>query len=203
MTPESLIALVVAIAIFSASPGPAVFAMVARTLASGFWPGALFLLGCVAGDVFYLLLAIFGLTFVANVLGEIFIVIKFAGAAYLIWLGIKLWRSESVVSGAETSQPINKFRGLGEGLLVTLASPKAILFFGALLPTFLDIQSLSSTDVSVVVPIVAIGITSVNMVYVVAAARARYLFRSQRAVRWLNRSTGSLMVGTGVVLANR
>lgn len=203
MTVESLIALVVAIALFAASPGPAVFAIVARTLASGFWPGALFLLGCVLGDVIYLLLAIFGLTYVASALGEVFAVIKLVGAAYLIWLGIKLWRSAALPPETASAPPVRPLRGLSEGLLVTLASPKAILFFGALLPTFLDIPSLSGADVAIVVPIVAIGILSINMVYVVMAARSRHLFRSRRAVRWLNRGTGSLMIGTGVVLANR
>ncbi|MDH3552320.1 MAG: LysE family translocator [Gammaproteobacteria bacterium] len=203
MSVESLIALALAIAIFAASPGPAVFAIVTRTLASGFWPGALFLVGCVTGDVIYLLLAVYGLSFVANSLSELFIFIKLAGAGYLIWLGIKLWRSAAVAPGSETSPQVSKFRGFGEGLLVTLGSPKAIFFFGALLPTFLDIRSLSGTDIAIVAAIVAIGIVSVNAVYVVAAARARSLLQSRQTARWFNRATGSVMIGSGVALASR
>lgn len=203
MTIQSLIALAVAISIFAATPGPAVLAIVARTLSGGFWPGALFLVGCVVGDVIYLFLAIYGLAYVASTLGEVFFVIKLAGAAYLIWLGINLWRSEPIVPGEETSQRTAPLRSLGEGLLVTLASPKAIFFFGAILPTFLDVRLLSGSDTAVVACIVGVGIISVNLIYVIAASRARSLFRSRQAARWLNRGTGSVMIGTGVVLANQ
>lgn len=203
MTPESLITLALAVSVFAASPGPAVLAIVARTLAAGFGPGMAFLIGCVLIDILYLLLAVYGLTYVAGLLGDLFVTIKWLGAGYLIWLGIALWRAEPVPPA--TAPPVRRSsaRALAEGSLVNLANPKPILFFGAIVPTFVDVPALSGADVALVAAVVAAGLVAVNFVYIVAAARARRLFRSRRAIRLLNRGTGTVMIGAGAALASR
>ncbi len=203
MTPESLVTLALAVAVFAASPGPAVLAIVARTLAAGPGPGLAFLIGCVLIDVLYLLLAVYGLSYVAELLGDLFVAVKWLGAGYLVWLGIALWRAEPVPPAEARVDRRSSARALAEGALVNLANPKPILFFGAIVPTFVDVASLTGADVALVAAVVAAGLVAVNFVYVVAAARARRLFRSRGAVRLLNRGTGTVMIGAGAALASR
>ena len=92
----SVLLLAGAMFVLAATPGPGVFATVARALASGFVPAAELVVGIVIGDLVYLLLAIFGLGALAAVLGELFVVVKYAGAAYLLWLGWRLWHAPPV-----------------------------------------------------------------------------------------------------------
>ena len=90
MSIESWIALVFALTVLGLSPGPAWAAVVTTSIARGFAPAAAMSVGVALCDVFFLLLAVFGLVLLANALGTLFLAVKFAGAGYLIWLGIKL-----------------------------------------------------------------------------------------------------------------
>ncbi len=85
-----------AMLILAASPGPGVFATVARALSSGFRPAVGVIAGIVAGDIIFLGLAVFGLSVIAQAMGEFFFIIKIVGGAYLIWLGLKMWRAKSI-----------------------------------------------------------------------------------------------------------
>src|SRR5688500_19011355 len=94
MTVASTIALVVAVFILGITPGPAVFATIARAMASGLRPAFAFNIGVVLGDIALMLLAVFGLAAVAQAMGDWFVVVKIVGGVYLVWLGWKLWTSE-------------------------------------------------------------------------------------------------------------
>ena len=91
MTVYSAIGFSVAMLVLAASPGPGVFATIARTLASGFRPSLAVICGIVLGDVIFLLFAAFGLSMVARALGNMFLIVKICGGAYLIWLGVRIW----------------------------------------------------------------------------------------------------------------
>lgn len=95
MTTISMLSLALAMLILAASPGPGVFATVARSLASGFRPTLWLIAGIVAGDTMYLLFAVFGLSAFARQFGELFVLIKLLGGAYLIWLGLQIFFSKS------------------------------------------------------------------------------------------------------------
>lgn len=100
MTAHSLAALAVALFILAITPGPGVFAVLSAALGRGL-PTALALTsGIICGDLIFLLLAMAGLTVLAESMGELFLVVRLGGAAYLIWLGIGLWR------GAGTARPM-------------------------------------------------------------------------------------------------
>ena len=92
MTVESWIALVLALGLLGLSPGPAWAAVVATSLGRGFRPAAAMAVGIAAGDVLFLLLAVSGLALLAEALGSLFVLVKLAGAGYLVWLGVRLWR---------------------------------------------------------------------------------------------------------------
>ena len=105
--------------LLAASPGPGVFATVARALSSGFRPALGVIAGIVVGDIIYLGFAIFGLAVVAQAMGEFFIFVKIAGGAYLVWLGLKIWCSKTTENQIETKQRKKHWSGnFASGLLI-------------------------------------------------------------------------------------
>jgi len=204
MNISSVLTFSLAILILAVSPGPGVFATVARSLASGFRPSLAVICGIVLGDITYLLFAIFGLSMVARVMGDMFLIVKVCGGAYLVWIGIKLWlrEPEATSTDANTSN-VSGWGNLASGLLLTLSNPKVILFYCGLLPTLLDLTALTTVDFAVVVAIVTLVLSLVLGTYAFLASRTREFLTSRLAVRRLNRTAGGLMVATGVVIATR
>jgi threonine/homoserine/homoserine lactone efflux protein len=116
MTLWSSLALIGAIFLLAVSPGPGVFATISRAISSGFANASLLVVGIVVGYIIFLLLAIYGLNLVAQFLGEFFILVKYIGGAYLIYLGYKIWTSKilahEIVGNNELSWKTNFFSGL-------------------------------------------------------------------------------------------
>jgi threonine/homoserine/homoserine lactone efflux protein len=204
LTIYSAIGFFVAMLILAASPGPGVFATVARALASGFRPALAVIGGIVLGDIIFLLFAAFGLSMVARVLGNLFFVVKICGSAYLIWLGIKIWlKDPEPLSDTPDSGVRSRWGNFVSGLVITLSNPKVILFYCGFLPTFLDLSILTLLDLVTVVAIISTVLVGVLGTYAYLASRARKMFTQRRSVRRLNRAAGSVMVAAGVVIAVR
>ena len=207
MSLETLLAFTLAMFLLAASPGPGFLMVVARALTGGFTAGLAAIAGLVLGDILFLVLAILGLSALAAVMGEFFLAVKILGALYLVWLGVKTWRSRPDLPEMDTPEaPRTKLphrRSAALGFFVTLGNPKAILFYGALLPTFIDVAALTASDVAVLSVVVTLVLFAVLGVYAFLAARAGRLLKSPRAVTWLNRVTGGLLVGAGVAVATR
>ena len=204
MTIFSAAGLAIAMFILAASPGPGVLATVARALSSGFRPALAVIAGIVMGDIIFLLLATFGLSIIAHVLGDLFFVVKFVGGAYLIWLGVKIWLNGTKPSDGDPPQnpptPLGNFTG---GLLITLSNPKVILFYCGFLPTFMDLSVLTAVDLLMVVMIVSVVLAGVLTGYAFLASRARELFSDRKSARRLDLTAGGVMIGAGVAIASR
>ena len=199
----SLFALAGAMFLLAITPGPGVFATVARALASGFKYSAVVVAGIVTGDLIFLLFAIFGLSAIAENLHGVFLIIKYVGAAYLIFLGIKLWREkprEIQIRGIKDHSWKSNFLA---GLFITLGNPKVILFYLGFLPTFVDLSSLSGADVFAIASVVSLVLGATMLAYGFAASNTRRLLRNTRSQRLMNRSAGSAMIFTGAVLATK
>jgi threonine/homoserine/homoserine lactone efflux protein len=204
LTIYSAIGFSVAMLVLAASPGPGVFATIARALASGFRPSLAVICGIVLGDVIFLLFAAFGLAMVARSLGNLFFIVKICGGAYLIWLGIKIWLEKPRL--AHANQNLNtqsRWGNVATGLVITLSNPKVILFYCGFLPTFLDLSALTFIDLVMVVTIITIVLGCVLGTYAFLASRARRMFTNQQAVRRLHRAAGGVMVAAGVAIAVR
>jgi threonine/homoserine/homoserine lactone efflux protein len=202
MNIESWIALVLALTILGISPGPAWAAVVTTSIGRGFLPAAAMVMGIALGDVFFLLLAVLGLALLAKALGTLFLLVKFAGAAYLIWLGIKLWRHPPAVVGsvAAPSRALGPFFG---GFALTLGNPKVIAFYLGFLPAVIDLRSLTAWDIGLVaVTTFAIIATILSGYAAVAAGSRRFLLR-ERVRRGMSRVLGSTLIGTGVIFVTR
>ena len=207
MSLETLLAFALAMFLLSVTPGPGFLMVVGRALADGFKAGLAAIAGLVLGDLLFLLLAILGMSALASVMGEFFLAVKILGAAYLIWLGVKTWRSRPRLSRMAAPEavggPLPHYRSALMGFVVTLGNPKVILFYGALVPTFVDVTALTAADVVILAAIVASMLFLVVGFYAWLAARAGRVVRSERALVWLNRLTGGLLIGAGIAVATR
>lgn len=202
MTLWSSLLLAGAMFVLAVTPGPGVLATVARALGAGFRPAAVLVIGVVLGDLVFLLLAVFGLGALAAILGDLFVFVKYLGAGYLLWLGWRLWQTQP--DNASLARTGASHTGnLLAGLLITLANPKVILFYLGLLPTFLDLESLTLTDLVLVIVIVSGVLGATLLGYALAAARAREFVRHPRLAQALNRTAGGAMILAGVTLASR
>lgn len=204
MSLASYLALAAAVFVLALTPGPVVVATVARSLFSGLAPALGFVAGVAAVDLAYLLLAVFGLSAISGILGELFIAIKLAGAAYLIYLGIRLW-TDRADAAQITAAPVPRrfWKSFAEGALVDLGNPKIILFYAAFLPTFADLDQLGARDVALMAAVVVGILIVTNLGFAWLASRARVFIRSPRAVKAINRTSGTLMIGAGAWVATR
>ncbi len=203
MTIETAFALMVAMIVSAAVPGPGVFACIAKALGSGFKASLYVISGIVIGNVIFLMFAILGLAAVAQMLGEMFILIKWAGGAYLFWLGWKMWKSEPQISDTRKPQDEKKSSGLVGGLFIPFSNPKVILFYVSLLPTFMDLSALVYYEIIVAAFLIAIALVIVLTIYSFIASRTRSFFSNRKAMKNVNRGAGITMMGTGVIIATQ
>lgn len=195
---STLIAFALAFFVFAASPGPDNMTIVARTLAQGAASGIAYGAGTVAGILIFLTLAAFGLSVLAAEMGSVMTILRYAGAAYLIWMGVKLWTAPPVVPELRS---VNDRRGLATvfatGVALNLGNPKMPLFYVALLPNVVG-ASLTLDQVGALAAIIVAVEIAVIGGHVMLAIRARSLLRSPHAVRRANRAAGGVMIGAGV-----
>jgi threonine/homoserine/homoserine lactone efflux protein len=193
-----------ALFIAAASPGPGIAAIVARVLGRGTSGAVAFTAGVAIGDVVWLTFAILGLAAIAQTFQGVFLVIKYAGAAYLLYLAWKLWTAPVVVPGLQAvvsrEQPLRLFLG---GLAVTMGNPKVMVFYLALLPALIDVAGVTVVGYAELVGVTLAVLAFVFTGYVVLAARARRLFTSPPALKAVNRATGTVMAGAAAAIATR
>lgn len=202
MTLTGLLIFAAAYAMAVATPGPGIAAILARALGNGLRGMGWFLLGFVAGDMTLFLVAAFGLAAVAQAHSGELAIIKYAGAAYLLYLAWKLWTAPAVVVET-TAEPdrAGGWRLFLTSYALTIGNPKAIVFFMALLPAIVDLEKLDAIGIAEIAIVLVVVISAVMSLFAIAAARARTLFRSTRAVKALNRGTGVIMAGAAAAVA--
>jgi threonine/homoserine/homoserine lactone efflux protein len=204
MTPGAFLTLTATVAVAAITPGPAVAAMVARAIADGPRPAMAINLGVVTGDLLFFAAATAGMAAAARSAGELFTIIRFLGAAYLLWQAVKLWRAPlQPVDGRPSGHDAQLRRNFAAGLLLMFGHVQAMLFYAALLPGFVNFGSLTATDVALLAAMLVVVIGGVNTVYVFAAARARHFFADERAQRAVHRTAASLMVVAAALVLTR
>jgi len=203
MTLLSIIALATAMFLLAITPGPGVFATVSKALSSGFRQSIPVVAGIVIGDLLFLLFAIYGLAVIAETFSQFFTLVKYLGALYLIWLGITLWRRQPSEFAITTTLTHTARSGFLAGLSITLGNPKVILFYLGFLPTFIDLDRLDTLDVLIVASVVSLILGSVMLGYAFTAAKARQFFRSRQAQERMQKTAGSVMIGTGILLLSK
>lgn len=197
---------VFALALFMAalSPGPAVAAIVARVLARGMSGTAAFVLGIGLGDLVWLSLAAGGLAVLAQTFHWVFVAVKWAGVAYLLYLAWRMWGAPA--RAADPASPPTAERPaalLLAGLALTMGNPKTMVFYLALLPTIVDLTAITWLGYAELLAVTAAVLAAVFTFYVAAAARARAVLISPRRVRAVNRASALAMAGAAGWVASR
>lgn len=188
----TLLAFTVAYAIAVLVPGPGVAAVVARALGGGFKGAFPMVLGILAGDLVYFVFAVFGLAAIATWFGPVFTIIRWAGAAYLLYIAYKFWTARP---GAEQMKPKNEdsWRTFLAGFSLTMGNPKTIVFYLAILPTVIPLDQMTALAFAELTVIVVVVLLLIGCGYAWLASAARDMFRSPKALGRLNKTAGVMM----------
>ena len=200
MSLQLYLAFVAACIALAMLPGPVVTLVIANGLRHGTRAALVNIAGVQAGLAIVIGIVAVGLTSLMATMGYWFDWVRFAGAAYLVWLGIRLIRVpvEGVDAGAPPPPPRGGF--FLQGFLILLSNPKVLVFFGAFIPQFMDMEKDHISQV------VLLGVTFMvtgaitDTIYAVLAGRARLFFSGPRT-RLVSRISGGFMVGGGIWLA--
>jgi threonine/homoserine/homoserine lactone efflux protein len=184
-------------------PGAAVTALVARVLARGPAGAPSFTAGIAFGSVLWFTVAATGLAAVAASFAGALVAIRYAGACYLLYLAWKLWHAAARPVEARDGMPGSALSLFLTGLSLQLGNPKAVMFFLALLPTVIDLEALTLAGFAELCAVIVIIVGGVFGAYAIAAARARRLLTSPRALRAVNRGSSLAMAGAAAAIAAR
>lgn len=200
MTFANAIALFAAMVVLALLPSLSVMTVLARSASLGFRHGALTSMGIVVGDICYVLLAIYGLSALAERMAGLMVILQYFGAAYLIWLGLSLWHSKPAEINIEKMSQAPLIASFLAGFLLTLGDQKAIFFYLSFFPAFLDLSKLSAIDAGMIVVIAIVAVGGVKLSYALIAARASSRLPNNRVRRLINLTAGTVMVGVGAAL---
>ena len=200
MSLQVYLAFVVACIGLALIPGPVVTLVLANGLRYGTRAALINIAGVQAGLAIVIGIVAVGLTSLMATMGYWFDWVRFAGAAYLIWLGIKLVREP--VEGVNADAPPPPPRGgfFLQGFLVLLSNPKVLVFFGAFIPQFVDMSQDHFSQVALLGVTFMVTGAVTDSIFAVLAGRARLFFSAQRT-RLVSRISGGFMIGGGVWLA--
>jgi len=203
MTLSTLLTYCLALFVAAAIPGPGMTALVARALGAGLAEGAGMALGLMLGDMIFLTAVVLGLSVVAQTFGAVFMAIKYLGVVYLVYVAYRIWTAGLFKTeiGAEAKRSVAQ--AFASGLFVTLGNPKTMLFYIALVPTLVDLQSLKLADYGLLLLATFIVLGAVTMPYILLASKAREAFRHPKALGRLNKAAAGCLVATAGYIATR
>ena len=198
------LAFVVATTIMIALPGPSVLLTVAHSISFGWRLALSTVAGATMGIAVQLIVAAIGLTSLLNVVAEAFEWLRWAGAAYLVYLGIKQWRSASEPLEFDTSS-VSRKNLFVQGLVITIPNPKSLIFIAAFLPQFIDAARPLGLQFTFIVPTFLVITFTVTSFWALVAGKLSGFLQSQRAFKSVLRTAGGLMIiaGAGLALARR
>jgi threonine/homoserine/homoserine lactone efflux protein len=199
------LAFAAAAAVVIAIPGPTTLMVTGHAMSSGTRVALASLLGVALGDFTAIACSVLGLGAVLAASAEAFTVLKWAGALYLIYLGIKLWRAPTVpmgVAAAGHGAKRSMRRAIAESFSVTLLNPKGLLFFAAFLPQFIDPHRAVLPQVVVLALTFEVLAASSLALYIFMTTRARRIMDSPRAIKIMNRAGGTMLIGAGLLTAS-
>ncbi len=200
LTLTTISALLGTLIVLAIVPSVSVLAVSARAAAFGFTHGMFTALGIVVADILFIVIAVYGLALVAELMGDQFRLIQYLGAAYLVWLGISLWRADAKARAADSVSQSSWLSSFLAGFLITLGDQKAILFYLGFFPAFIDLSTMTPVDTLIIILIAIVGVGGAKLVYAYLADRAAVVFRDSRALRGLNRLAAGIMIVVAIAL---
>lgn len=203
MNETVFIAYAAALALAVATPGPATLAVVSSGIARGPRKAATMALGITVGDMVLGAIALIGLAAVATAFGWALTIIKFAGAAYLVWLGIRYWCSSMRADDDFDARDRSHYASFAAGTAIAIGNPKAILFHASLMPLIIDVGKIRAGEAAAVLVIILAINATIMCAYAVTAGGAARWFRQPVRRRWMERFAGTAAIATGAAIAYR
>ena len=202
---ETTALLVFAAALFlnAGSPGPSIAVLVSQVLTRGAGTVIPFVAAMWIGEAAWLAAAVAGLSVVAERLHLVFVVVKWAGIAYLALLAVRMWRAPVDPERSAEAPQGTALARFASGLALTLGNPKIMVFYVALLPSLLDVAAIGLADWALLTAVQLAVMAATDLGWIALAARVRGLFRSSRAMRLANRTSAVAMGGAAAVIATR
>lgn len=179
-------------------PGPTVLLVVSYALGQGWRTALPMAIGVALGDFTAMTLSMLGVGALLAASASIFTVLKWIGAAYLVWLGIKLWRAGGGLAAEPRKTATSSAGMLAHAWLVTALNPKSLTFFIAFLPQFLDPHASFGRQMVVFEATFLVLAFANALGYALVASRARNLIRSARAIGIVNKVGGTCLIGAGI-----
>ncbi len=199
----NLVAMLAIMVSLAMVPDAGAIAVAARSMASGLKHALMIIVGIAVGDFVFIIVAIYGLVGISAVMGDLFDIIKYLGGAYLIILGVLLWKSRPEKTDVKAIKELSWLTNILTGFFITLGDPKAIVFYMSFLSAFVDIKNATIVDVFSIMVITTIALFSVKLLYAYMADKARNPFKSEIAKKRINIFSGSVMMLTGLYLIIR
>ncbi|MGL1921254.1 MAG: LysE family translocator [Hyphomicrobiales bacterium] len=202
MTFESLLLFAGLLTVACIIPGPGVITLLSRTLGSGWSSGMAFLIGITLGDLIFVTLAFLGMAALAQNMGDLFQWIKWAGAAFLVYMGYQLITSKGQsFNFQKNTVKTSGYLDVSSGLLLTLGNPKPLIFYAAIMPQVLDVTQISMVEFSLVLLTVVIVLFTVCCTYIWLATKAAKYLTSQKMQQRLSQGSGAVLLGTATWVA--
>lgn len=198
MTIETWAAFAAASAVLLVIPGPTVLLVVSYALGQGWRTAAPMAVGVALGDFTAMTLSLLGVGALLAASATLFTVLKWCGAAYLVWLGIKLWRAGGTLEAAPREGAPSALKMLAHAWLVTALNPKSLIFFVAFLPQFVDPAGDFLAQVAVFQATFLTLAFANAFGYAALASRARRVVRSPKVLGVVNKVGGGLLIGAGI-----
>jgi threonine/homoserine/homoserine lactone efflux protein len=195
---EAWLAFAAASTVLLLIPGPTVLLVVSYALGQGWRTALPMAIGVALGDFTAMTLSMLGLGALLAASATLFTILKWVGAAYLVWLGIRLWRAGGRLEAAPRTDAASSARMLGHAWLVTALNPKSITFFVAFLPAFLAPKADFLTQMLVFEATFLVLAFANAFSYALVASKARSFVGNPRAIGAINKTGGSLLIGAGV-----
>ncbi len=194
----------VAAVLLNLTPGPDITYVLAHTISNGQRAGFAALFGVWSGLFLHVLFAALGLSAIIATSATAFLLVKWAGAIYLVWLGIQTFRSNSPSNGVEMS--LTKSSGTKiyqQGVLVAILNPKVAFFFLAFLPQFVEVGA-GPESVQLFLHgflILVVGAFIEPLVIILGAKLVRHLKQNSNFLAWMERGLGAVFIGLGIRIA--
>ena len=191
--------------VVSATPGPNMLLVMSSSARFGFRAAVATMAGCMTALLTMMSISAAGVGGLLQAFPSVFDVLRWAGAAYLAYLGIKSWRSPVHAATGDASRPMELPRKSGalfrQGLLVAASNPKAILFAAAFLPQFIHPQTPKLPQFAILLSTFAVIETSWYVVYAGSGQRLATYLRRTTVLKAFNRLTGGVFIGFAAVMA--
>jgi threonine/homoserine/homoserine lactone efflux protein len=186
--------------ILAATPGPGVFGSMAKAVAEGFKMSLFFIGGLVIGDSILLALALLGLSAIAKLMGGLFLTIRIAGGLYLVYLGVKMFRSSRIHANSKTFQKENAWQTCISGMFLSLGNPKPILFYASVLPTIINFNEVHLSDALLMMLLIGLVSFGVLGTYSYIASLSHKVQMSGKKQTRINQAAGCVMIAVGIAV---